>query len=634
MFIEFEEGTKFAKEGSPLSESHEGFQDAGYLLDKTDLVIDLDFNDVSQEKAYERVHAVLDLFEIKTQVVYSNRGAHLYFKKPKGYRAKNGVCLLGIDIEPKTSTNTTNGITIKQNGIVRKMENENMRAPFPDVFKTGKFENAVSMGEGGRNNFMFRHLAMAKSVVTADDVAKIAKFINEYLFDEPLPQSELEKSVMQSLESETLFSGLMEKRIAEQVVRDYRIVKYRDSLYYFEDNQYKQDESGHILQIAYKECGDVPTKVSDEVYRHISRMVEFVDSETVFPIRVANGVIDTRKAEAYGMDSSFIPIDDKKFSPYYINIPYNAEAEAVQEVDDYLNNLTGGDEDYKKVLLEALGSTLLTDPEQKRLLAKIFIFRGNGGNGKGTLLTIISEILGRESVGTSSLEQLTNESYLYSLNGKLANLCDDVENSAIDNKKMKIIKNISTCDRIDLRKMREQAFSATLTCTLIMTSNHTLKSFEKGKSWKRRVMWMPMFSEVVKKDPRFITKLTTPKALQYWLALMVEGLNRLLDQKCTLTPSKVLEDYNKAYHADNNNALDFFATITENEIFDQPVKDVYEKYCAWFKDEHESDQDPFKSTTFSRSVMEFYPVEKKNVRIGQKTPYCYVALKKGDKPNA
>lgn len=83
MFIEFEEGTKFAKEGSPLSESHEGFQDAGYLLDKTDLVIDLDFNDVSQEKAYERVHAVLDLFEIKTQVVYSNRGAHLYFKKTK-----------------------------------------------------------------------------------------------------------------------------------------------------------------------------------------------------------------------------------------------------------------------------------------------------------------------------------------------------------------------------------------------------------------------------------------------------------------------------------------------------------------------------------------------------------------------
>ena len=35
-------------------------------------------------------------------------------------------------------------------------------------------------------------------------------------------------------------------------------------------------------------------------------------------------------------------------------------------------------------------------------------------------------------------------------------------------------------------------------------------------------MWLPMYTKPKEKDPKFITKLTSERALKYWLKLMVK----------------------------------------------------------------------------------------------------------------
>jgi len=107
-----------------------------------------------------------------------------------------------------------------------------------------------------------------------------------------------------------------------------------------------------------------------------------------------------------------------------------------------------------------------------------------------------------------------------SFKGKLANLGDDIQDQAITDKDMKVLKNITTCDYISAREMYKNAESMYFTGSLIFTSNHLIKSFEKGKSYKRRVMWLPMYTEVDEdnKDPLFITKLTTPESIEYWIS--------------------------------------------------------------------------------------------------------------------
>ena len=50
-----------------------------------------------------------------------------------------------------------------------------------------------------------------------------------------------------------------------------------------------------------------------------------------------------------------------------------------------------------------------------------------------------------------------------------------------------------------MRQLYKQSEDVELTCTLIFTSNHILKSFEKGESYKRRVVWLPMYSKPTKR---------------------------------------------------------------------------------------------------------------------------------------
>ena len=67
-------------------------------------------------------------------------------------------------------------------------------------------------------------------------------------------------------------------------------------------------------------------------------------------------------------------------------------------MDDYIKLLTNNDKDYEQLLYEIIGHTLIVNPEFKRLMGKFFIFVGDGGNGKGTLLTIIRAILDRKTL--------------------------------------------------------------------------------------------------------------------------------------------------------------------------------------------------------------------------------------------
>ena len=52
------------------------------------------------------------------------------------------------------------------------------------------------------------------------------------------------------------------------------------------------------------------------------------------------------------------------------------------------------------------------------------------------------------------------------------------------NEQMKILKNISTCDYVATRNLFEMSKEIELTLSLIFTSNHILKSFEKGEAYE------------------------------------------------------------------------------------------------------------------------------------------------------
>lgn len=584
MYIEFEKGQKYANTVSDVSDSHEAFKDAGWLLEDNDYVVDID----SLPK--EIIKKLIITFEIKTQVVWTERGCHLYFKKPEGFKkGANQVSALGFPYEIKHKGNTK-AVTIKRNGELRKIENQGIRETAPFIFTSKKkFDTLYGMEEGeGRNAALF---SLRSKIAGESNWRKIINFVNENIFTEPLPESEVD---LITREMKVTAEKGGEYDVATWLLSEMNYLKYGERYFFKHDGGYTHEED--ILQRkVFKAVGAQPTRYVDEVIKQMKYRSKKIPQETVFNIRLKNG---------YLRDGKFVDIEIDEFSPYMIDIDYDPEAKPVKVVDDYIDHLTKGDNDYRNLLMEVLGHTLIVDPEFKRLLAKFFIFIGEGGNGKGTLLQIIKSILGTGNVTGMSIKELSDERYLTSFKGKLANLGDDIQDSAIDDKDMKVLKNISTCDYISTRELYKSAENMYFTGSLIFTSNHLIKSFEKGVSYKRRVMWLPMFTKVDKKDPLFITKLTTEESLRYWLRLIVEGYLRLYQNK-GFTQSDIVDKYNIEYHEENNPYLLYLSDMEPEDFIDEPVVEVSKECERWC----ESNDVSYSKKMFYETLKEIMRVE-------------------------
>lgn len=573
-YIEFKPGEKHAGTGAETSESIDTFRDCGYLIQDDEVVLDFDTGDK------ELLENMIQWFHIKTELVWTDRGVHLYYKKPGWLlrTKKDYITALGIPVEMKTSKNCPNGITRKRNGVARKAENVGNREELPKIFdpypKKVKYQNLVGLGEGdGRNNKLYRHKMDLKN---CDGWENILRFINNYVFAEPLSEQEYaEVTRTENVRSDES----QEYLIATRFLTDYRCVYYSGLLWFYDGEEYVTDEKdGRLIRLIYAACKGESTRFIDEVLKQIRYRAPIIPNDTVFSIRFENGYL-TKKG-------NFIEDDEYlDFTPYYINIDYNPNAEPVKVVDDYINALTSGDPDYKMLLEEVLSYVLIVDPERVRALGKFFMFRGDGANGKGTLLQIMEKIYNQKNCTNLSIKQLADDRFKVTMIGKLANLGDDIEPEAINNDQLKILKNITTADTVSTRKLYAQSQSAKFTTKLYFTTNSDIKSFEKGYAYRRRILWLPMFNKVKKPDPNFITTITTPKALEYWIALIMKGYRRLYENQGWTECQKVKE-YNNRYHESNNPVVMFLEAVDlDTEIIGHTIGEVRNAYKEWDGDE-------------------------------------------------
>ncbi|MGO3792502.1 MAG: DNA primase family protein, partial [Enterococcus gilvus] len=435
-------------------------------------------------------------------------------------------------------------------------------------------------------------------------------FINDTIFANPLPEKEMEQ-LARDIQFTAEKDG--EAIIADLIMKEKRVVKFNGMLYFYDDGEYICDVD-KLKRMVFGYCEGQKTRYVDEVISQMSYRTKLVPEDQTFDIKFKNGIL--RSGE-------FLEIDYTDFTPYSISSDYDPETKPVQVVDDYLNHLTGNDAEYKKVVLEMMAHCLITDKEVKRLLGKFFIMVGDGGNGKGTLLTIVRAIFNTKNCSGLSVKKMTDERYFNVLQGKLCNLGDDIEDEAINNEQMKVLKNISTCDFVEMRKLYRDATSVEMTPTLIFTSNHILKSFEKGESYKRRVVWMPMYGKVKKKDGRFISKLTSEEALKYWIKLIVEAYFELWNRE-KFSTSKALEEFNRKYHEENNSALEWVEELKTEDIEGRKGPEVYEEYEVWAQENGLNVQSKRQLNTTIKELLKMEPQPRK---INGKSARVYMDIK-------
>ena len=606
MYVEFVKGMKFPTRNPEYSDFLDSFEDAGHVIEDDEIIVDID------NFSHEFCKQLIDFFGITTKTVWTDRGVHLYFNKVNSkVGKKNGICALGIPIELKNKTNKY--ITVKRNGVARKVENEDIKMNFPEIFAIKGYDNLSDLDEGdGRNNALFKHWKkLLKS--TVDNKEEAVKFISEHVFPTALPIKEVENIIKNDNSDEKITNDEQQQVDAINIINKYKCVKYQAALFFKNGDNYSSDTDEFNYILSNYVLGNKSATYIENVKKLIMMKTKTIHQDDMF-IQFNNGILK---------NGEFIEIVTDEFTPYRINVNYNPNAKVVPVVDEYLHNLCNREEEYIMHVLEAIATSFILDVELKRHLSKFWMFYGDGGNGKGTLLTIIRKILDDDNCSSLDLFDLKDDKKITSTVGKLANLGDDVSaKKVMDDETTKRLKNITSADSIEFRPLYSNPKKAIIAPTLIFTTNKIIKTWEKGNPIKRRIIWCPMLYKPKSKDPKFISKLTTPEALEYWIRLLVEAYQRLYVNK-KYTDSKTINEFTDLYHS-NNDPLENF--VEELNV----MEDIIGKTLNEFKDLYLSYIDDPDSKTFPRNrlkemILIKYPeLEYKKIRVRSNENNKYV----------
>lgn len=624
MYAEFAKGQKHKISPCPdTSPDIQAFTDCGYIIQDDEIIVDIDDisrkNDTSEsiQRSKEIIKNLLKTFNIETETVWTDRGCHLYFLTDGQKYRDTAICALGFKCEYKKSKPNNPYVTRKLNGIAREVENEGKRQVIPkclDYNRRRKPKNALTnmydydnlvdfpVSGGlldlpnleGRNKALFIHLKKLKAKANKYDnkqIADIAHFINDYIFESPLPDSELQTLIDRSDNFETGDDDIPEEVLkAEEIIENYKTVIWHGELGYFMGNNYtlvsKKSQGFNKFKgyLAQHELKNKLSRFIDEVMKQVWIKSAIITNEDdyrkEYPLAFNNG--EVYKGE--------FRIKSNNFTPYCIPENLDINAHAVEEVDNYIDTITGGDKSFRDHFFEMLGHCFITDPTLKAKLRKMFFIYGDGGEGKSTLVNVIQALFGNRNTSNVSIENLDKDSYSITMRNKLINICDDVPKEAINNLVGRRLKNMVAGNSQQVRHLFEEAENEVINASLIFTTNYKLVTFDKSDALVGKMDWIPMLNKPKVYDRKLESKLLTPDAKAYWYRLIFEGYQRLYENE-EFTECEIINEFTQEYIEENNSAIEFVRDVTElQDIEFHTWAEIRERYRAWCRDNDKSER--------------------------------------------
>lgn len=596
-FIENVDGQKYSYKNNDVSNDINSFDSCSALIPKDYIVVDID-----GWQDDELLNAIFDTFDCRTYYTKTqgigkvSGGYHLYYRKFRNQRVreKNGICYLGTKIELKTET-----VCERLNGVSNEVVPHEV-SEFPEIFKIIKNaqHDLLGLEEGNRDNLMFTHSRLLlNSGIEEFKVNIILEFINNNFLLEPL--DDVSKFTNKEYRKEAVKESMTDK--ANKFMSKYNTIIFDDMLYCRINDSYTADVR-KVKRAIGLEFDDLSIPNIVEVYNQCELKSDIVESNK-FPINCVGGHI---------VDGQYFDFTYTGFTPFYINYAYDESVPVSDAVEQLLNHLTSGDEQYRKLLLQVLAYPLIYDFGFKRHHRLISFIVGGGKNGKGTLIELLTKLYGENNISTCTIEDLTDQNMLNTCKNKLLNIGDDIEDSAINTKAMKRLKSISTADSINTRELYTRGTSSRIACALLFTSNHILKSFEKGASWTSRVKWLPAYKKIENAEQTFLKRLLTNESIMYFFKLLIQELPDLYSNG--FIQSDVVDEFNILYSKINNNCLAFCDDMEHHYDGDAHLswllnikpKEVYKQYEDFCMDMGEK---PLSSKVLRETLEQRYDVK-------------------------
>lgn len=586
---------KFKNGGKPWEEVK---NEPNLALIVPDGFVILDFDTESDAKI---IKAIVDGMDLPVRMMQTTRGVHVWFKAPEGETIKNGIkqrLAIGVYSDRKSGgrnayvkirDNGKNRPWIKSTKFDELMELPRWLRPVQGI-REGGFD-FKALGEGdGRNQKLFNYIVYLQSKgFTRDEIRTTIRVINDYVFASPLDDEEMgkilrdesfkpEEEIAQEQAERQRSREFRHNDFGDELIGLYHIITYNGMLYIYEDGYYQADE--RIIE---------------------NKMIE------MFP-----GIKQRQRAEvlAYIRIKTHVPAGDLRFDPWKVNlksgrldlrtgalsehtpdaiefdrIPIDFDPEAYcPALDGMLNKVFCYDEDVRKLFEEMVGYTMMRHANYQ----KAFMFYGSGSNGKSTILDLIKAFLGKHNYVSIDIRELTRNKFdMAELENKLANIGDDINDTAIDG--TGILKKLFSGNSMQVQRKGERPFQLEPYATHIYSCNDIPRSStDKTFGFYRRWSFIPLKAKFsvtdADYDPLIKDKIVTPEALSYLLNLAIAGAQRLIRYN-GFTEPKVVTETLEAYKVDNSSTLSWVdeSEITLDQVLETSSTELYSNFADWCK---------------------------------------------------
>ena len=230
---------------------------------------------------------------------------------------------------------------------------------------------------------------------------------------------------------------------------------------------------------------------------------------------------------------------------------------------------------------------------------KMLIIKGNGGEGKSQIGTVLFTMLGCNAKDGSVAKISGNRFARADLENMLLMIDDDMRMNAL--KETNYVKSIVTAKgRMDLERKGVQSYQGWMYARIMAFSNGTLQSlYDKSDGFYRRQLLLTTKDKPENRvdDPHLSDKLIAE--IEGILLWAIEGLKRLIANDFRFTVSDRAKNNLEAARVDANNLISFLAAtefVAYGSDLSVSSEELYNAYTLWCSDNLE---EPMPKKAFS-----------------------------------
>lgn len=570
-------GTKKPKV-SKVSESNsieydvaEELQDFGATLKPGTMMIDIDDYEVSQ-----LVRNIVEDLNLNCIIIKTSRGLHFHFKENRTITSNKNNYYTPIGIQTETKIAHDNVVVpIKSDGEHRKIiRSTDVLDSFPMwLYPISKKEyiNFKELDEhDGRNESLFTYiLTLQSNGLSKEEIRESIRIINKFIVKTPVTDKELETILRdESFKKECFYlkGKLQYEKLAKYLITEENVIKINDQLHIYNEGVYTSDLK-IIEKILLKYINNSTNANRTEVIKYLEILAENKYEESPRYIALKNGILDLETRE-------LLEFSPKRIIKNKINYSYNPDAYN-EDMNKTLNKICCNNQDLRLLIEEMIGYTLFRRNE----LRKCFILTGGGSNGKSTLLDVLKRLLGKDNISSVALNELNDRFRTFQLEGKLANIGDDISDKYIDDNST--FKKLVTGETVNVERKGKDPYDFENYSKLLFSCNTIPRINDLSDGLKTRLIFVPFNARFSKSDPDYDPfikdKLVVNEAMEYLLKIALDGLKRILYNK-SFTKVDIVEEAWEEYEKINNPIVEF---IEEHKINNETINDVFRAYSCW-----------------------------------------------------